>query len=375
MSMKKRIILILAALPAALAVVLIAALAMVVHGGATTFPLTDPGPYASSGKLQIVTVQMHWDLTDYAGEEAFKSRIDGLIQRGMAQVEPGAPVLFVFPELLGAPLYLLGDYEPVKDSTTFVEAMEGVIKHTPVGVLFYMARFGVGPARALCLAKGKTAGRAYIETFSEAARRYRVYICAGSIPLPDFPLAENGLRIDYDVLGPEVYNVSYFFGPDGHILGRQKKVHLTELEESHGLDLTPGAVEDLTVVNVPNARAGVAVCWDAFHEDVVERLIAQGADILLQPSANPGAWSERQQEDWLNGSWKSVQEHPELRCAVNPMMTGNLFDLVFEGQSAVSVKKEAGDPELAYAAIPDTHGFLALASTPDREEVLVTVLE
>jgi predicted amidohydrolase len=373
MSRKRYIVLILAALPVVLAVALLAALAVVVHGGSTTFPLIDPGPYAPSGKLQIVTVQMHWDLEDFADEEAFKSRIEGLIEEGMKRVDPRVPVLFVFPELLGAPLYLLGDYESVKDSTTFAEAMEGVVKHTPVGVLYYMARFGVGPARALCLAKGKTAGRVYIETFSEAAWRHHAYICAGSIPLPDFPLT--GLRIDYDVHGPEVYNVSYFFGPDGHILGRQKKVHLTELEESHGLDLTPGAVEDLTVVHLPNARAGVAVCWDAFHEDVVEHLITQGADMLLQPSANPGKWTENQQEDWLNGSWKCVQKHPEFRCAVNPMMTGNLFDLVFEGQSAVVVQKDAGDPDLAYSAVPDTHGFLALAATPNGEEVLVTVIE
>ncbi|MFO7973464.1 MAG: nitrilase-related carbon-nitrogen hydrolase [Candidatus Hydrogenedentota bacterium] len=375
MSRKKCIVLILAGLPAAFVVVLLAALAIVVHGGATIFPLADPVPPTSSDKLQIVAVQMHWSLADYADEEAFKSKIDGLIQEGMEQVEPGFPVLFVFPELLGAPLYLLGDYDLVKNRETFAEAMEGVITHTPVGVLFYMARFGVGPARALCLTKGKTAGRVYVETFSEAARRHRVYISAGSIPLPDFPLAADGSRIDYDVVGPEVYNVSYFFGPDGRIIGRQNKVHLTELEKPHGLDLTPGAVEDLTVVNLPNACIGVAVCWDAFHKDVVERLIAQGADILVEPSANPGEWSEKQQEDWLNGAWREVQRRPQLRCAVNPMMTGNLFDLVFEGQSAVIVPEKKGDPRLSYAAMPETHGFLALASTPNGEEVLVTVLE
>jgi len=356
-------------------VVLFAAVFVVVHGGATTFPLADPVPFTSPDRLQIVAVQMHWNLADYADEEAFKSKIQSLIQEGMEQVEPESPVLFVFPELLGAPLYLLGDYESLKDSKTFAEAMEGVVKHTPVGVLFYMARFGVSPVRALCLAKGKTAGRIYIETFSDMARTHGVYISAGSIPLPDFPLAEDGSYLEYSVHGPEVYNISYFFGPDGRIISRQSKVHLTELEKSHGLDLTAGAIDDLTVVALPNARAGVAVCWDAFHEDVVEDLIAHGADMLLQPSANPGQWSEKQQEDWLNGAWKSVQKYPELRCAVNPMMTGNLFDLVFEGQSAVVVQEKSGDPGLAYAAAPDTHGFLALASTPDGEEILVTILE
>lgn len=57
------------------------------------------------------------------------------------------------------------------------------------------------------------------------------------------------------------------------------------------------------------------------------------------------------------------------------MMTGNLFDLVFEGQSAVVVQEDPGHPDLACSAVPDTHGFLPLAPTPNGEENLVTVFE
>ncbi|MBO8129244.1 MAG: carbon-nitrogen hydrolase family protein [Peptococcaceae bacterium] len=333
-------------------------------------------PCCETGEgVQVVAVQMHWDLEDYATPRAFYRAIQRLVAEGLEGVDRDRPVLMVFPEDVGAPLVFLNEYRAVKDKTTLEDAVIAVMLRNIPGVLYYSLRYGVGPVRALALSKAGLMGRVYVETFSYLARKYGIYIIAGSAPLPDFALERGGDAINYQIRSKDVYNVSYFFGPDGRILGRQKKVHLIPLEQSEGLDLAPGKISDLGVVQTGFGTVGVAICLDAFHEDVLNTLVAQGTDLLVQPSANPGPWNEWQQNDWLNGAWKAVQEHPQLRYAVNPMMTGNLFDLVFEGQSSIIAKVEEAQTGMSYPLAPVEGGFLALAGGHDTEEFVTAVLK
>lgn len=322
-----------------------------------------------------VTVQMRWKIEDYRSVDSFRERIDGLIEAGMKQAPAGSTLLFAFPEDIGTPLLLLGEYDVINDKKTLAEAMEAVVFRHPVRVMYYKFRYGVSPARALMLAKAKTAGQAYVETFSQLAKKHGVYVVAGSAPLPDFPLSPDGATLRYAISGGEVYNVSYFFGPDGRIIGRQRKVHLVPLESEEGLNLSPAPLEDLRAFDTPFGKVGIAICWDAFHEDAITALLRQGADILVQPSANPGAWNEEQQKDWLRGAWTVLQEHGQFRVALNPMMTGNLFDIVFEGQSTV-VKNAAeapGGPSFPLA--PVAGGFAAMGKQADGEDLLVTPVD
>jgi hypothetical protein len=67
-----------------------------------------------------------------------------------------------------------------------------------------------------------------------------------------------------------------------------------------------------------------------------------GADVLLQPDANPGRWTGSGSEDpwqpleWMSSAWRAVADPTvRFRYAVNPMMVGNLADLPFDGQSAI----------------------------------------
>jgi len=324
--------------------------------------------------VQAVTVQMRWDLADYATPQSFARKTERLVTRGLESVDRTKPVLFAFPEGVGVLLVFLNEYEAVKGKATLREAIRTVIMRNAPGVLYYALRYRVGPVRALALKKAELVGPVHVETFSQLARKYRIYIVAGSAPLPDFPLDPGGNVISYKICSKDIYNVSYFFGPDGRIIGRQKKVHLIPLEQSQGLDLTPGRIDEINTVATSFGTVGVAVCFDAFHEDVLQALAAKGADILIQPSANPGPWNEWQQKDWLNGAWKAVQEHHEFRYAINPMMTGTLFDFRFEGQSSVITKAEWAKTGLSYPLAPVDGGIIALASGCDTEELLVTVL-
>ncbi|MDI3270677.1 MAG: carbon-nitrogen hydrolase family protein, partial [Bacillota bacterium] len=195
-----------------------------------------------------------------------------------------------------------------------------------------------------------------------------VYIQACSIILPDTQIRDGKMLLSQK--GKEIYNVAFLFGPDGKVLGQQKKVHLIDLEGPAGLDIVPASVDDIQAIDTPLGKVGIAICLDAFHEDVLDRLVREGAQILLQPSANPEEWSLGQREDWLRGSYTAVMKDERFRYAVNPMMTGDIFDLGFYGQSSI-ISRVTDTAPTNYEGLPPTDGFAALARTDRDEEILV----
>lgn len=335
------------------------------------FPEATGACPSASDTVQVVAVQMHWDIEDYATPESFRAEADRLIRMGVERCDTSSPILVAFPEDVGTPLVLTGQLERVRDAGSLSEAVETLVRANLPQVLFYRYRYGVGMVRALFLSQAPRMGEVYVTTFSELARAHGVYLVAGTAPLPDFPLDHDGAAITFRVTSPNVYNTAYLFGPDGRLIGRQSKVHLVELEREAGLDLTPGTLERIDAWPTPFGAIGAAVCWDGFHEDVTNALLAKGAEILVQPSANYGSWNRAQQEDWLTGAWTLAQNHPRLRAVVNPMMTGSFFDLSFEGQSSVVCAADRARTPLHYADVPVDGGFLALAAGPFSEEILV----
>lgn len=345
-------------------------------------------PESAPDFVQLAAVQMRWRLEDYATPERFAARVDGLMRQVSERLDPRYPALVAFPEDVGILAALVGEGDALKGAGTLEAAVERMVRRHLPAVLWNRARHRVSWPRAVFLTRHETMAQTYLETFSAAAKKYGVYLVAGSIPLPDYDLpADGSLPRAYRFRGGAVYNASYVFGPDGRILGRQKKVHLIDLEGPQGLDLVPGRADDIRVIDTPLGRIGIAICLDAFHDDVLSRLQEQGARILVQPSANPEQWTPAQQVDWLNGSWKAVVEGGRFDYAVNPMMAGHVLDLGFFGQSSIIARE--GDAALrgesqgstlpngpgpVIAGYTDTGprpGFLAVADTADREEVLV----
>ncbi|GMU93282.1 MAG: hypothetical protein AMXMBFR4_23400 [Candidatus Hydrogenedentota bacterium] len=322
-------------------------------------------------RFQVITVQMRWSLDDYASPQAFRARVAGLIEKGLSKCDPSLPTLAVFPEDVGLPLTMTKSMAALLDETNWEEAAtEAIVRNGPA-VLWNRVRHGVGTMRAYALSQAPLAGKVYVETFSELARQHQIYIIAGSAPLPEFAVDHERGVIQFRPQSGEVYNVSYMFGPDGRPIGVQRKVHLIDLESEGGIDLSRGDLDDLGVVDTPFGVIGIAICFDGFHDDVLDRLESLGAEILVQPSANPGAWNKAQQESWLTGSWKAVQDRESFECAINPMMTGPLFDLPFEGQSSIAMRGVDGAP--GYREVSVDQGFVTAAQGHDTEEVLVTV--
>jgi hypothetical protein len=224
-----------------------------------------------------------------------------------------------------------------------------------------------------------TAVRAFAETFSDLAKRYDLYLL-GSSNLPRFTestraddlalFAPAGARSAFVVTDPRVYNTVFLWGPhdvrsDGprplrNVVARNDKVPLTPIEEL--LSLTPGAatVENLRPYRVPGTRArlGFATSLPAFvYGDAVADPCADiaqhymrcldrlGANVVIQDEANPGRWtggdgdgvSKWQPLSWMRSTYRATSD-PSVRFLYNvtPHLVGNLADLAFDGQTAIT---------------------------------------
>ena len=112
---------------------------------------------------------------------------------------------------------------------------------------------------------------------AQAARDWQVTICGGGYPTA----AEDTQKC---------YNTALLVGPDGVELGRYRKLHLFDVDLPDGNtyresdSVVPG--KELTVVTTDTlGNIGLSVCYDLRFPELYRALSAQGADILLVPSA------------------------------------------------------------------------------------------
>jgi predicted amidohydrolase len=158
----------------------------------------------------------------------------------------------------------------------------------------------------LALALTDTFGRTAIETFSEMASRYHVWleagvnmtqawhvVCRTDEHPPQEPCTEqNPAKVEmlgdpqdpdrgyaYEAVSPRVSNMALVFGPDGKLVSKQVKNYTTpsEVGQDEGvvaaLDLVPGAIwGDLGPVSTPVGTLGFVTSKDAWMPDVVDKL-------------------------------------------------------------------------------------------------------
>jgi hypothetical protein len=180
----------------------------------------------------------------------------------------------------------------------------------------------------------------------------------------------------YLATSPRVHNEVFMWGPHDvrhtgpavlrNVVARNLKVPLTPLENEIGF--TPGpsegpaAVANLRPYSLPGTRAriGFATSLPAFAYGAPPRgtnpcsdtglyymrcLSRLGANLVLQDEANPGRWtgadgssSEQWQPlSWMLSTYRAVSDRSvHFDYNVTAMMVGNLADLVFDGQSAIT---------------------------------------
>lgn len=274
-------------------------------------------------RVRVAAVQMLIELSETA--EDYARHVLDLARRAAGE---GAQ-LVVFPE--DSATHLVGLLPGMKelaargDVSRALQAMGGNLR--PADIFAFI---------------GEATRRVYRETFAGVARALEVYVVAGSAMLP-----EEG----------RVYNVAHLFGPDGALLGTQRKAHLIPLEKDWGLKKG----HDLRVFYTPLGNLAMPVCMDATYFETFRILAGQGADLVALPTADPAEfnpWKTRR------GLWPRVQESGVY--GVMSCLVGELFGLKLTGRSGIFAP---------LALSPRGDGVLAELEDPHREGVVTADLD
>lgn len=248
------------------------------------------------------------------------------------------------------------------------------------------------------LAATDTFVRAFSKTFSDIAMDYGIYVVAGNNQAK-YRVTHNPLEVAlyadpavlptdtaYVATDSRVTNTTFLWGPsetnpgappfERNLLARNEKVPLTAMEtDILGLDAGPAtgpaALANVAPAAVAGFRLGFATSLPAFQygypfgqrpagldacaDLTVSYVPCQdqlGADVMIQADANPGMWATAAQSggwqplEWMGSTWRAVADPTvRFRYNVTPMMTGNLFDLVFDGQSAITGRDKLTSPK------------------------------
>ncbi len=107
----------------------------------------------------------------------------------------------------------------------------------------------------------------YIELFSTLAKKHRIYIVAGTIPV-------------FDQAKGKLHNDCHFFSPSGEY-GVQGKMHMTRFEAEEW-DVSPR--ERLKVFETDFGRLAIAICYDIEFPEISRAAAHQDAQIIITPS-------------------------------------------------------------------------------------------
>ncbi|HHY18673.1 MAG TPA: hypothetical protein GX522_02135 [Firmicutes bacterium] len=296
----------------------------------------------------VACVQWQIDPADYDTVEKFAKKV-GIVMDQISEKREG-DMLVAFPE----DIVTFGIISELKASGIDTDDLDNAIKQyvrkNRSRLIWPRIKTGNWVSAIFSVCSDLT--EEYFDVFKKAAQEYSCLIVAGS-----------GIVVE----GNYAYNESRGYDPGG--LGIvQRKAHLIDLESKEGLGLTPSTVDKLTHWGTDFGRIAITICYDGFQTSVMEKI--KNADIIVQPSANPGPWSKEQQIDWLKGAYTMVES--AAKVVVNPMLTGKVLGLEFYGQSSILVRNE--DKGLGYLETEPLPHFVQIAKDPLEDEVLIWYL-
>ena len=227
-----------------------------------------------SGRANLVAVQARTELADYRDASAFRAKIAALMRDVSRTVDLTLPTLVSFPELIGMYLSFVPRYWGVFSEGGSLEAGTRSIIAENIASLPEEERTSprLAVRRLLYIEGALDAEATYAETFASLAREFGCYIGAGSITVPPIEIepSKGGRHIVDD---SKLYNTAYLFSPRGVCLSRTPKIEMTPGFEELVFD--GGSPAGLVPVDTALGRIGTLVCFDGFHETLVERYDAQ----------------------------------------------------------------------------------------------------
>jgi nitrilase len=189
------------------------------------------------------------------------------------------------------------------------------------------------------------------ELLGKAARDAGVYLAIGVI------------ERDRDYGGGTLYCTVLYFGPDGQLLGKHRKLKPTAAER---LIWGEGDGSTLTVIDTEYGKIGGLICWENYMPLARMAIYAKGVGIYLAPTAD--------QRD----SWQATMRHIALegRCFVlgcNQYVTKQMYPDDLEG-----IEELADLPEVICrggSVIVSPLGEVLAGPLWDEEGILVAELD
>ena len=136
------------------------------------------------------------------------------------------------------------------------------------------ASFGAGESSQHARAEEPGAGPIQ-QAVAAIAKAHNLWIVAGTIPIQ---------------AGDRYSSASFLFDNQGQQVARYDKIHLFDATVADGTknyqeSKFTKAGTDLTVVDTPFGRLGMAVCYDLRFPEMFRALRGQGAEVIVLPSA------------------------------------------------------------------------------------------
>ena len=113
------------------------------------------------------------------------------------------------------------------------------------------------------------------QKLSALAKKYQIYLSAGSVPEKD----KEG----------HVYNTAYVFDRQGNQIAKHRKVHLFDIAVKGGQcyqeSATLSAGDQITVFDTEFGKMGICICVDCRFPEIVRLMTLRGARMILVPAA------------------------------------------------------------------------------------------
>lgn len=189
------------------------------------------------------------------------------------------------------------------------------------------------------------------EKLGEAARKAGVYLVIGVI------------ERDNENSGGTLYCSVLFFGPDGALLGKHRKLKPTASER---LIWGEGDGSTLPVFDTPYGKIGALICWENYMPLARAAMYAKGVQIYIAPTAD--------QRD----AWQATIRHiaVEGRCFVlssNQYVTKDMYPTDLAGYDELATSPEV--MSTGGSAIVGPLGDYIVEPVYGREELLYADLD
>lgn len=189
------------------------------------------------------------------------------------------------------------------------------------------------------------------ERVGEAARKAGVYVVVGVI------------ERDTENSGGTLYCTALFFGPDGTLLGKHRKLKPTGSER---LIWGEGDGSTLPVFDTPFSKIGTLICWENYMPLARAAMYAKGVQIYLAPTAD------------FRDTWQATIRHiaVEGRCFVlscNQYVTKDMYPTDLAGYHELESMPHEISP--GGSAVVGPLGEYIVEPVSGREDILFADLD